>query len=240
MDRRDRISKGFFVAAVLAACALAVFAPAASAQETPIPTPSDTLAAQVDDTYANLTAGEFTPAKGFDLVKTSRGSLNISVYGMFRYLNQTPADQTYTDHLGRERDRAGAQRPQLAPPDALGLRLRPDPAAALLHHLLVADRRRSSPWASATSCTRSTRTSPSASAWRPISPAVRCRGRIPSGPRATARWPRSSSAAASRPACSFAASRSRVCTTRPRSTRTSASSASPPPTTPATWPTAAA
>jgi hypothetical protein len=31
-----------------------------------------------DSTYRNGIAGEFTPAKGFDLVKTSRSSLNIS------------------------------------------------------------------------------------------------------------------------------------------------------------------
>jgi hypothetical protein len=48
-------------------------------------------------------AGEFTPGRGFDIIKTKRGSVNISVYGLFRYLNQTPADQTYRDHLGRER-----------------------------------------------------------------------------------------------------------------------------------------
>jgi hypothetical protein len=67
------------------------------------PASEDTLAVTVEETYSNSIAGEFTPAKGFDLVKTSRGSLNISVYGMFRYLNQLPDGQTYTDHLGRER-----------------------------------------------------------------------------------------------------------------------------------------
>src|SRR5215218_7601329 len=55
-------------------------------------------------TYRNGIAGEFTPARGFDLVKTSRGSLNISFYGLFRYMNQMPGDQTFTDHLGRERE----------------------------------------------------------------------------------------------------------------------------------------
>jgi hypothetical protein len=48
-------------------------------------------------------AGEFTPGQGFDILKTKRGSINLSVYGLFRYLNQTPEDQTFTDHLGRER-----------------------------------------------------------------------------------------------------------------------------------------
>jgi hypothetical protein len=56
-----------------------------------------------DTTYPNGTAGEFTPARGFDLVKTDRASLNVSFYGLFRYMNQTPGTQTFTDHLGRER-----------------------------------------------------------------------------------------------------------------------------------------
>ena len=49
----------------------------------------------------NTTAGEFTPATGFTVIKTDRGSLNISVYGLFRYINQMPAGQTFLDHLGR-------------------------------------------------------------------------------------------------------------------------------------------
>lgn len=56
-----------------------------------------------DSTYQNQIAGEFTPAKGFDVVKTSFGSLNISGYGLARYLNQLPWEQTYTDHLGNQR-----------------------------------------------------------------------------------------------------------------------------------------
>src|SRR4051812_44828977 len=51
----------------------------------------------------NTIAGEFTPAKGFDVAKTKWGSLNLSFYGLVRYLNQLPAPQTFTDHLGRER-----------------------------------------------------------------------------------------------------------------------------------------
>ena len=53
--------------------------------------------------YKNTTAGEFTPARGFDLVKTERGSLNISFYALFRYVNQLPSDWEFTDHLDRER-----------------------------------------------------------------------------------------------------------------------------------------
>src|SRR4051812_28447030 len=54
-------------------------------------------------TFPNTTAGEFTPARGFDVVRTARGSLNISAYGLFRYVNQSPQGQVFTDHLGRER-----------------------------------------------------------------------------------------------------------------------------------------
>lgn len=78
------------------------FAIEARAQdEGPAPDYPDTT--EVEDTYENGIAGEFTPAKGFDIIKTKRGSVNISVYGLFRFLDQTPANQTFTDHLGRER-----------------------------------------------------------------------------------------------------------------------------------------
>jgi hypothetical protein len=64
--------------------------------------PADT-ATTAEERYPNQIAGEFTPARGFDLVKTRRASLNISFYGLFRYMNQLPGDQTFSDHLGRER-----------------------------------------------------------------------------------------------------------------------------------------
>jgi len=53
--------------------------------------------------YPNQIAGELTPSKGFDIIKTKRGSLNVSVYGLFRFIDQMPGKQTFTDHLGRER-----------------------------------------------------------------------------------------------------------------------------------------
>jgi hypothetical protein len=63
----------------------------------------DTTSAPGEESYGNTIAGELTPGKGFDVFKAKRGSLNISVYGLIRYLNQLPAEQTYRDHLGRER-----------------------------------------------------------------------------------------------------------------------------------------
>jgi len=53
--------------------------------------------------YANLFGGEFAPSTGFNLIKTDRGSLNISMYGLFRYMNQYPVGDSFTDHLGRVR-----------------------------------------------------------------------------------------------------------------------------------------
>jgi hypothetical protein len=54
--------------------------------------------------FPNTGAGELTPGRGFDIVKTEFGTLNISVYGVFRYIDQLPGEQTFTDHLGRERN----------------------------------------------------------------------------------------------------------------------------------------
>jgi hypothetical protein len=53
--------------------------------------------------FANTTAGEFTPGKGWQIFRSKRTSLNISVYGLFRWIDQTPGGQVYTDNLGRER-----------------------------------------------------------------------------------------------------------------------------------------
>ena len=62
---------------------------------------------ETDTTYENVASGEFTPGRGFDLVRTRFGSLNISLYAIARYLNQLPAEQTFQDHLGRDRTITG-------------------------------------------------------------------------------------------------------------------------------------
>jgi len=68
------------------------------------PAPDSAAVAQAkEESYRNEIAGEMTPGKGFDIFKSRRGSLNVSLYGLFRYVNQLPGDQTFTDHLGRER-----------------------------------------------------------------------------------------------------------------------------------------
>jgi hypothetical protein len=60
-----------------------------------------------DTSFANMAAGEFTPGAGFQLVKTKYASLNLSFYGMARYLNQMSPDTTWQDHLGNTKDFIG-------------------------------------------------------------------------------------------------------------------------------------
>jgi hypothetical protein len=60
-----------------------------------------------DTAYHNYASGEFTPSRGFDIVRTKAGSLNISLYAIARYLNQMPGHQTWQDHLGRDREFTG-------------------------------------------------------------------------------------------------------------------------------------
>src|SRR3954469_2138328 len=82
--------------------AISILPSVAGAQEEAGREPNDTTAIS-DATFPNNFAGEFTPAKGFDIAKTKIASLNISFYGLFRYMNQLPGEQIFTDHLGRER-----------------------------------------------------------------------------------------------------------------------------------------
>src|SRR5215204_5346142 len=88
--------------ALVLACLITMLSLPLRAQEDAGREPTDT-ATGADGSWPNNIAGEFTPAKGFDIAKTKVASLNISFYGLFRYMNQTPGDQTFTDHLGRER-----------------------------------------------------------------------------------------------------------------------------------------
>ncbi len=47
--------------------------------------------------------GDFEPGQGFLIGRGSAGELAISGYALLRYVNQMPAEQTFTDHLGNER-----------------------------------------------------------------------------------------------------------------------------------------
>ena len=85
----------------------------------------------------NTIAGEFTPGAGFDIIKTSFGSLNISMYGLFRYLDQVPGNQTFTDHLGNVQTIEHVELPQLAPHAGVADRFLLRPEVPLQHHTLV-------------------------------------------------------------------------------------------------------
>ncbi len=52
--------------------------------------------------FQNTASGEFTPGKGFQIVKNDFASLNISMYASARWLNQISDSPTWTDHQGRE------------------------------------------------------------------------------------------------------------------------------------------
>ena len=69
----------------------------------------DTAKVDQVETYPNMAAGELTPGKGFNIVKTKVASLNIGLYSVVRYLNQLPGehDQVWQDHLGRDRSLTG-------------------------------------------------------------------------------------------------------------------------------------
>jgi hypothetical protein len=51
-----------------------------------------------------LTWGEFSPGDGFLVGRSSAGELDISAYALVRYIDQTPGNQTFTDHLGNVRN----------------------------------------------------------------------------------------------------------------------------------------
>jgi Protein of unknown function (DUF3011) len=46
--------------------------------------------------------GEFEPGQGFLVGRSGAGELEISAYALIRYIDQTPATQTFKDHLGIE------------------------------------------------------------------------------------------------------------------------------------------
>src|SRR5581483_5110829 len=48
--------------------------------------------------------GSVEPGKGFLVGRTHIGELSISAYALTRYINQLPAHQTFTDHLGVQHD----------------------------------------------------------------------------------------------------------------------------------------
>ncbi len=73
-------------------------APADSAEGTDEPVQQE--ASQQGDAVEQW--GTFDPGKGFLVGRSKQGELSLSGYALVRYMNQMPADQTFTDHLGGE------------------------------------------------------------------------------------------------------------------------------------------
>lgn len=94
--RRARVSPALVLSAAVLVGLLMTSRAARAQDADPLPEKRDTTVK-----FPNTTAGEFTPGAGFDIIRTKKGSLNISAYGLFRYINQSPVGQTYLDHLGR-------------------------------------------------------------------------------------------------------------------------------------------
>ncbi|HMS66311.1 MAG TPA: hypothetical protein PKD83_13795 [Ignavibacteria bacterium] len=86
--------KIFFIAYVL----ISVSIDKSPAQEVP---PLDDSVSAVEKPGVD---SSFIPGNGFDLVIGKQGSLNFGAYGLFRYINQLPASQSYVDHLGNSRN----------------------------------------------------------------------------------------------------------------------------------------
>jgi hypothetical protein len=65
---------------------------------------SDSAKVKPDTTRPNpdslQTWGSISPGKGFTVASTDRGTIAISAYVLWRYLNQLPVHETYLDHLG--------------------------------------------------------------------------------------------------------------------------------------------
>jgi hypothetical protein len=57
---------------------------------------------QDEPTPRNDIWGEFDPGRGFLVGRTSGGELVLSAYALVRYVNQTPGEDAFTDHLGRQ------------------------------------------------------------------------------------------------------------------------------------------
>ena len=78
--------------------------PASPVPAPPSPAPARPAPQVPGAPYAPVeTWGEFDPGRGFLIGRGSAGELSISGYALVRYVNQTPGEQTFTDHLGNER-----------------------------------------------------------------------------------------------------------------------------------------
>jgi len=82
--------------------------PAVAAAPTPAPPAASPGAnASPVNPEALRTWGTLQAGRGFKLARTDAGDLNISGYGLARYLNQLPASGDYVDHLGNPQKATG-------------------------------------------------------------------------------------------------------------------------------------
>jgi Protein of unknown function (DUF3011) len=65
--------------------------------------PDKTGKKPIESSNERETWGVLDPGEGFLIGRGKFGEAHISAYALVRYLNQTPAHQTFKDHLGRER-----------------------------------------------------------------------------------------------------------------------------------------
>lgn len=63
----------------------------------------DSLAAEPQEEEEWQTWGTYTPGEGWLVGRSRYGEVNLSAYGLIRYLNQNDEDETFTDHLGNQR-----------------------------------------------------------------------------------------------------------------------------------------
>jgi hypothetical protein len=96
----DGCAGEFLVAGAAPEGAPAAAAPAPEDAAAPAPEPEPAERAPTEPDVE--TWGEFDPGSGFLVGRSSAGELSISAYGLVRYINQLPADETFTDHLGNE------------------------------------------------------------------------------------------------------------------------------------------
>jgi len=77
---------------------------AAPTQPAPAGVAAPTVVAPRDHPTQQLVEswGEFEPGTGFLVGRSKAGELSISAYALVRWIDQLPASQTFTDHLGNE------------------------------------------------------------------------------------------------------------------------------------------
>lgn len=89
---------------VLAATMLLYLAPLRGQRISAQKAAADSAKLKPDSAQANPDSleswGSISPGKGFTVASTSRGTIAISAYVLWRYLNQLPVRESYLDHLG--------------------------------------------------------------------------------------------------------------------------------------------